>query len=178
MTSILLGGGLPTVWHLHGSIDDAENLILTQEGYKDLYSLDPEESSVGSAFSNCQDLALRWYNPICRIINCRDPYFGLLLSGFRKLLGSAKYHYALVLQQDVERVNAMNLPLVVIPFPAFGEPLRLLVQELAEISGSALSTAGTGPLDESKADPTAAMVYNLTSRLGKETHDKKFTTKY
>ena len=174
MTSILLGGGLPTVWHLHGSIDDAENLILTQEGYKDLYSLDPEENlRWGAALGTLKTLLFA--GTILFVgLSFRDPYFGLLLSGLRKLLGSTKYHYALVLQQDVERVNAMNLPLVVIPFPAFGEPLRLLVQELAEISGSALSTAGTGPLDESKVDPTAAMVYNLTSRLGKETHDKKF----
>jgi tetratricopeptide (TPR) repeat protein len=124
---------LPTVWHLHGRIGNADQLILTPDGYQRLY----EHGAKGRYEAALKTLqALLVSRPLLFIgFSFEDDALGVQLRAMDELFaGAPGPHYALVHTQDLDRLSALDLPVVPIPFVDFGEPLLDLLRELGEIS--------------------------------------------
>jgi hypothetical protein len=124
----------PTIWYLHGCIDNATSLILTPDGYSHLY---PE---AGEA-ENCYRAALTTLHTLLAShtllfvgFSLDDAYFGLQLRAVHEIFhGIPGPHYALVRAADQERVRALNLPVEIVTFENFGDPLLELVRALGNL---------------------------------------------
>lgn len=135
----LLRGGLqyPTVWHLHGYIDNTTNLILTPDGYSQLY---PEARE--TELRNRYQAALRTLHTLLTThtflfigFSLEDPYFNLQLRSIDKIFqGEAGPHYILVRESEREGIRNLNLPVETVTFPEFGPPLLDLVRHLGSIA--------------------------------------------
>lgn len=122
----------PTVWHLHGHIDDAAGLILTPDGYKTLYpagEAEPRHQAALAALRNL--LASRSFLFVG--FSLADEHFGVELQGvFDAFEGFAGPHYALVHRRDEERLRQLDRPVEPVVFEDFGEPLHELLGQLAK----------------------------------------------
>lgn len=124
----------PTVWHLHGSIDDAANLVLTPDGFSRLY---PETDAQGHHYQAALT-ALRI------LLASRT----LLFVGFDQsaqgvsdqlrwvseiFAGANGPHYLLVREAELAliRERLRDLPLELIPFPDQGHSLIELLRDLS-----------------------------------------------
>ncbi|MEA2599392.1 MAG: hypothetical protein QOF89_384 [Acidobacteriota bacterium] len=132
----------PTIWHLHGRIGNAAELILTPDGYKRLYD-DGSEGRYKAALRTFQTL-LTSKSLLFIGFSFEDDALGVQLEGVNELFaGAPGPHYALVHTKDMSRLRALNLPVELISFAEFGEPLVELVKELGKITklGDAFSAS-------------------------------------
>ncbi|HVT17157.1 MAG TPA: tetratricopeptide repeat protein [Thermoanaerobaculia bacterium] len=143
----------PTVWHLHGRIGNAADLILTPDGYSRLYQGESEGRYKAALATFRTLLASR--SLLFVGFSFDDRALGVELRGVNDLFeGTSGPHYAVVRAGDVERLRALNLPLVFVTFPSFGEPLVSLVTQLGNIArdgagalpGPSPSSPDTAPL--------------------------------
>ena len=151
----LQGLGKPSIWHLHGHIDDTAHLILTPDGYSRLY---PEAGEVGhryhAALTTLRQL-MASYTFLFIGFSLDDAYFGLQLKGIDKIFqGATGPHYVLVREADRGRVIDLKLPVEVVTFTDHGAPLLELLQAMAEIAALAITPATPGFI--STASPSAA----------------------
>jgi tetratricopeptide (TPR) repeat protein len=132
--SLRTGVPHPTVWHLHGSITNAANLVFTQNGYQRLYSDSIDQQGYEAALTTLrQHLGASTFLFIGFSLD--DPYFGMEMRGLQDIFqGTSSSHYALVRESQVEKLNSLNLNVQPVTFANFGEPLVQLVRELGEIS--------------------------------------------
>ena len=138
LQSGLQGLEKPTIWHLHGHIDDTAHLILTPDGYSRLY---PEagnvEQSYQAALTTLRQL-LTSYTFLFIGFSLDDTYFGLQLRGIDKIFqGGSGPHYVLVREAERERVSSLKLPVEVVTFADHGPPLLDLLQTLARMAAPA-----------------------------------------
>jgi hypothetical protein len=118
----------PTLWHLHGSIERPETIILTAQGYDALY----RPQSLTSALATLRVLLTR-YTFLFIGFSFEDPEFSALLEEFGTLFLRTNVHYVLVRgEPEAERIRKLQLPLEPISFADFGEPLLALMGALAE----------------------------------------------
>ena len=139
----------PTVWHLHGRIRNAAELILTPDGYQRLYpSEDGGKRYEAARTALREQIATRSLFFIGFSLD--DPHFGVELRGVTNLFeGYVGPHYVLVREADKHREWPAGV--VPIPFADFGPPLVELVQELGR-----LTLAGTeGVVSDEGARPPA-----------------------
>jgi len=127
----------PVIWHLHGRLSKASQLILSPDGYQLLYpELDGDQRKVEyqAALSTLRyQLTSRSFLFIG--FSLEDEYFGMQLENVTEIYkGAVGPHYALVREADAERVRKLNIEPVT--FSDFGEPLMALMAELAAISDS------------------------------------------
>lgn len=113
----------PTVWHLHGKIDNLEKIILTSESYNKFY------------LDNDLDYraALTTFNALCStttlvFIGCSldDAELLQLLGSQHDIFsGNTGPHYALVREVDKALIQTKltGLPIELISFADFGQPL-------------------------------------------------------
>jgi tetratricopeptide (TPR) repeat protein len=126
----------PTVWHLHGRIDNVDQMVLTSDSYHALYGSRVDESRYQAALATLHThLAGRTILFIGFSLN--DPFVTDQLSGvFKRFQGYAGTAYALIHQGEMERLRALikrdALPVKVVPFQDFGQPLLDLVRALGE----------------------------------------------
>ena len=124
----------PTVWHLHGRIDNTANLVLTPDGYRQLYANDGTEPRYRAAFET-----LRYQFAARSILfvgfSFADGFFGAELeSVFEVFKGSVGPHYAVVHKRDVNPLREKGLPIELLPFDDFGPPLVELVEGLGDMA--------------------------------------------
>jgi len=124
----------PVIWHLHGRISNASQLILSPDGYKLLYpDSDGDQRKVRyqAALNTLrQQLASRAFLFIGFSLD--DEYFGMQLETVSEIYkGAVGPHYALVREADAERVRKLNIEPVT--FPGFGAPQLALMAELETI---------------------------------------------
>ena len=124
----------PTIWYLHGRIDNAANLILTPDGYRHLYPEAGEaENRYRAALATLRTL-LASHSLLFIGFSLDDAYFGLQLHDVHEIFhGVPGPHYALVRAADEERVRALNWPVELVPFTDFGAPLLELVRTLGDL---------------------------------------------
>jgi tetratricopeptide (TPR) repeat protein len=123
----------PTVWHLHGRIGNAAELILTPDGYERLYG-DGMEGIYNAALRTFQTLAAA-RSLLFVGFSFDDHALGVQLKAMNELFaGAPGPHYALVHAQDAERLRRLDLPVELIPFSDFGDPLVDLIREMSEIA--------------------------------------------
>ncbi len=135
----------PTVWHLHGHIDDAAELILTPDGYASLYPVAGEAEPRHQAALETLRHLLASRSFLFVGFSLDDEHFGVelrrMLDVFERFGGP---HYALVHQRDVERLRGLERSVELIPFEDFGKPLLELLGELSHHAGPA---DDLGPVD-------------------------------
>ncbi|HEV2914109.1 MAG TPA: tetratricopeptide repeat protein [Pyrinomonadaceae bacterium] len=126
----------PTVWHLHGQIGNAANLILTRDGYNLLYP-EAKQEAVKPKYEAALT-ALRFLLASHTFLfigfSFDDAYFGMQLNGINKIFkGATGPHYILARKADQDRVRAIDLPVEMITFDKFDD-LPNLVRELGGIA--------------------------------------------
>nr|MDU9044114.1 SIR2 family protein [Candidatus Electrothrix aestuarii] len=122
----------PMVWHLHGRTDNISTLIFTAESYRKLYAEADAEYQA----------ALEVFRGICRdniilFVGCSLEDAELLQEMvkqhelFDKNTGP---HYALVREENKAAIEQKieGMPLELVTFSSFGEPLLGLIQEIAQ----------------------------------------------
>jgi len=129
----------PTLWYLHGHIDNAARLILTPDGYSRLY---PETANVRDQQQPkmVYEAALKTLHSFLTSksflfvgFSLDDVRFVAELQTIDKIFeGSAGPHYVLVHEDDRNRVSALNLPVEIITFPECGQPLLDLLRAMGE----------------------------------------------
>jgi len=123
----------PTIWYLHGRIGNADEVILTPDGYKRLYGGD-SESRYKAALRTFQTiLASRSFLFVG--FSFEDDALDVQLKSMNEFFaGAPGPHYALIREQDLGRFRSLNLPVEAIPFTDFGEPLIALLRQMEEIA--------------------------------------------
>ncbi|WP_437930195.1 SIR2 family protein [Sorangium sp. So ce291] len=128
----------PTVWHLHGHIHDAQRLILTPDGYRQLYPSQDEEVRYRAALQALRHLlAARTFLFIGFSLD--DERFGDQIAWVHEAFrGAAGPHYMLVrsreLRETHRRLKALEC-IEFLPFEEFGGPLVSMVEELGAALG-------------------------------------------
>lgn len=127
----------PTVWHLHGQIHNASELILTPEGYALLYpdtKADNAPSKYEAALQTLRSL-LSTHTFLFIGFSLDDVYFRQQLEKINDIYGKGTGpHYALMREADTSKGLGREESVKVVPFPDFGEPLLQLVRELGAIA--------------------------------------------
>ena len=121
----------PAIWHFHGRIDNISTLIFTAESYDKLYA---EKNANYQA-------ALDIFKGLCRdhrllFVGCSLEDAELLnemTKQHRLFDGNSGPHYALIPQEHHNNIKQKisGLPLRLLPFEDFGEPLVKLVNDIA-----------------------------------------------
>jgi hypothetical protein len=134
----------PTVWHLHGHIDNAAGLILTPDGYASLYPTGETDPRHQAALETLRHL-LASRSFLFVGFSLDDEHFGVELKRMLDTFeGFGGPHYALVHQRDVDRLRHLDRPVEPVAFEDFGEPLLALLGELSRHAGPAQDL---GPVD-------------------------------
>lgn len=120
----------PTVWHLHGRIGNAAELILTPDGYHRLYPEGGEAAATNPSLETLRHV-LASRTLLFVGFSLDDEHFGVQLQGVQDLFeGHTGPHYALVHRRDVERLQLLGKPVEPLVFEDFGEPLLALLADL------------------------------------------------
>jgi len=134
----------PTVWHMHGHIDNSADLILTPEGYQKLYATsDDAKSHYQAAIETLKTLSR---TKSFLFVGCSLDDAELLaeIHQQQKLFAdNTGQHFALVHKDEEAKIKAkldgINIKLIV--FDDFGDPLVVLIKHLASyIKQEILST--------------------------------------
>jgi hypothetical protein len=122
--------GEPAIWHLHGKFDNSANIVFTTESYDKLYA-DKNSSYLG---------ALEAFRSLIRndtliFVGCSLEDADILFQIAREhdiFEGNAGPHYALVAANQIALIKQKltGLPIELIPFKDFGQPLIDLVNEI------------------------------------------------
>ena len=130
MVQALSREGRPTVWHLHGHIQNASDLILTPDGYALLYGSDRCASAYAAALQTLRQL-LTSRTLLFVGFSGADDHFGAELQYVSDLFqGSNGPHYILVRKSEEERVRSLGLPLQPVLYEDHGAPLNELMRGL------------------------------------------------
>lgn len=131
----LLQRGLqrPTVWHLHGRISNAAQMILSLDGYRLLY---PDASHGGETKYKAALETLKQQIASKSLLfvgfSLEDEFFGAQLKAVSEIFNDANGpHYVLIREADKDRLRHLGLPVEPITFKAVGLPLIDLLGELA-----------------------------------------------
>jgi hypothetical protein len=148
----------PAVWHLHGFIDRPKEIILTPDGYGNLYPID------GKVEAHYQ--AASW--TLRHLLTARTFLFigfGMeeaieqQISWVRETFaGAGVKHFLLVRDEDRAAMEKElhGLSVQPVPFADFGKPLLDLLGELASLADSGGAQA---PLPRMEADPRPYLEY-------------------
>jgi tetratricopeptide (TPR) repeat protein len=131
-------GHRPTVWHLHGTINNAAKIILTPDGYNRLYPSDQSQTQYDAAIHTLWSLlASRSFLFIG--FSLEDEHFGVQLRAVSQCYtGASGPHYALIRNGGDGRVHsAYGTNVQVITFSDHGEPLLALMEELSSLAAPA-----------------------------------------
>jgi len=125
------GVAKPTVWHLHGQIDNAADIILTPQGYQKLYSSEDSKNHYQAALQTLKSqLASRSFLFIG--FSLADEDFVAQLKEVDDIFqGASGPHYVLLPQslKGIFQPPAANIEPIY--FSGFGQPLLDLLDELA-----------------------------------------------
>lgn len=126
----------PTVWHLHGKIDNAARIILTPDGYERLYPDGNGESRYQAALDTLRhQLSSRSFLFIG--FSLTDDYFANQLKYVEEVFhGAAGPHYVLLPETQRGQFQSRATNVEPLFFSDFGEPQRELLRQLAEIAKS------------------------------------------
>lgn len=132
----------PTIWYLHGMIDNAANLILTPDGYRRLYTAGPDQEQHFEAALVTLRTLLASRSLLFIGFSLDDPSFGIELRGMNNVFeDSIGPHYALVKSSHVGRLHDLKLGVEPIPFSDFGGPLLDVLEQLGKIASENTSEA-------------------------------------
>jgi len=126
----------PTIWHLHGTIANAAGLILTPDGYSRLYSTNDAGGTHYEAALTSLRVLLASHTMLFIGFSFEDATFGAQLRWLEETFrGAGGPHYVLVREAERDRMRArlQGLPLELLTYAEYGEPLVARVRELAAV---------------------------------------------
>lgn len=135
----------PTVWHLHGHIDNASNIILTPNGYSQLYPSTRDVEPKYQAALKTLQFFLSTHSFLFIGYSLDDNQLGLQLKGINTVFaGASGPHYALIREADVAAVRSLHLPVQIVPVADHGPPLIEYLDMLGDIAraGDSVRSAG------------------------------------
>jgi SIR2-like domain len=139
--SDLLSNGprLPTVWHLHGTIQQPDSIILTTQSYEALYGAG-ERGAIANGTKYAAALAtlkvlLTSYTFVFIGFSFDDSQFRDLLHELGAMFHGGNQHYVLVRESD-DHISAPHLPIQSITFQKFGAPLLAIVEDLGRLAAA------------------------------------------
>lgn len=168
--SLLTGLINPTVWHLHGRISNTNNLIITPDGYTNLYSEDGDKAKYAAA-----QTTLKTYfttNTLLFIgFSFDDKVFSNSLKAVSELFDSnSPNHYVLIKENQREKIEQLKLPLIPITYKDHDD-LPELLNQLSSFAKKSEPTAvepqriNTAELQTKKLDfDINNVVFNLPYR--------------
>ncbi|MEM7151609.1 MAG: SIR2 family protein [Myxococcota bacterium] len=160
----------PTLWHLHGTIDNVTKLILTPDGYQRLYpdfedgSGVPTEQRHHAALKTLQQ-HLTSYSFLFIGFSLDDAaLLGQLQEVDDLFEGAAAQHYILAREAEREamtqKIEQWNLPVDVVTFADFGPPLLDSLAQMARYTRqpevSPTASKPTSPSTPAPRPPTSA----------------------
>lgn len=126
--------GRPAVWHLHGGIDDLENIVLTPNGYDLLYPREGQTDVRYQAALHALRTLLLTRTFLFVGFSFTDERFGDQLRWIAETFGGASGpHYVLIREREAEsaRERLRRQPgIEIITFEDHGEPLLRLLGAL------------------------------------------------
>lgn len=130
------GVSKPTVWHLHGKIDNAAEIILTPDGYQKLYSGDKSEQKYQAALQTLQhQLTSRTF--IFIGFSLADEDFVAQIKSLAEIFkGAAGPHYVLLPESQRASFKPPASCIEAVYFQDFGAPQLAQLDELANITNS------------------------------------------
>lgn len=137
----LLSKGLPkepTVWHLHGYIENPSDIILTPDGYQRLYPVSDNstETKYKTAITTLRTL-LASYTFLFIGFSLSDVNLVNQIKEINDLFDSAtENHFVLVKEPEARQINSLNLPIKPITYSENGEPLISLLRNIINSSSS------------------------------------------
>ncbi|MFP5262114.1 MAG: SIR2 family NAD-dependent protein deacylase [Blastocatellia bacterium] len=135
----------PTLWHLHGRISKATELILTLESYKRLYPDAGQANHRYKAALHTLRSLLTSHSFLFIGFSLDDAHFGLQLLDIHEVFeGANGPHFILAREADRDRIKSLNRHVEVVTFPDFDD-LPELVEELGAFAQQAAQ-----PIDTSK----------------------------
>src|ERR1051325_8809708 len=126
----------PTIWHLHGYIDNPSKLILTSEMYNQFYS--PTENQQSRAALQTLRSTFASRTMLFVGFSFADEYVSQQLEWLTSAFeGFGGEHFALVREAEQGKAESLLKKLQVRPivFKDFGEPLLAMVREIARLGG-------------------------------------------
>jgi tetratricopeptide (TPR) repeat protein len=121
----------PTVWHLHGYIDNPSDIILTPDGYQKLY---PDNTNAKVKYETSLTTLKSLLIPYTFLFigfSLEDTNFTDQIKQINDLFdGSTGNHFALVKETDKNRIDSLGLPVKPITYNDHGQPLIDLLREL------------------------------------------------
>lgn len=122
----------PTVWHLHGHIDNSMSLILTPDGYEDLYDKDDYKSAIDTFATILKTktvlfigFSLEDIQVVNQIINAAKVYDGV-----------SSNHYVLLKEDTIEEYKKRKIPVQAIGYEDY-DKLPDIIAEMCKISREA-----------------------------------------
>ncbi len=132
----LLREGRPerdTVWHLHGYIGNAADIILTPNGFERLYPTDGSKAHYEAARTTLRQL-LASRSLLFLGFSFDDPVGAELDAVSDVFAGTTGPHYALVRASEVARLRQQAPTVQPVEFSDFGEQLIELIRELGKLA--------------------------------------------
>jgi ubiquinone/menaquinone biosynthesis C-methylase UbiE len=127
----------PTIWYLHGCIDNPSKLILTSDNYSKLYSpsagdYEAAQIVLKSSFTGKIILFVGFSFSDEYVCNSLDRLV-------RAFFGFGGEHFALVPEKETSRAEPLlkNLQVTIIPFSDYGQPLIDALNEIVDSAGDA-----------------------------------------
>ena len=116
----------PTVWHLHGTIDNVNEVILTPDGYSKLYASEDNKSKYETALASLNSY-LTSYTLVFIGFSFSDEVFSQQLKSVSALhQGSSRKHFALVKKSEVEKIRNLDLNVEFVEYDDHGDLPDLL----------------------------------------------------
>jgi tetratricopeptide (TPR) repeat protein len=159
----------PVIWHLHGRVGNIRNIILTPDGYSELYPTNNEEAVKQKYRAALETLKfLLASRPFLFVgFSFNDQAFGAQLKFVQELFrGTTPKHYVLLHKAEAERVRAEKLNIELIEYADHDELpdiLRQMADEVGKVDVLEKDSAAKDVLSVS-ADKSAASQYNPENR--------------
>jgi hypothetical protein len=168
----------PTVWHLHGHIQNPTKLVLTPDGYELLYGSHATESSYQAAVQTLRQ-AMTSRTLLFIGFSGDDSHIAAQLKRIDEIFsGTAGPHYILEREGGAKNLNGLNLPLESVKFSDFGDPLLALLGKLKSYTTSGkveLADTTIVALHERASQPVAqGPAASVKRRMGDLTSVKEY----
>lgn len=139
----------PTVWHLHGYIENPSDLILTPDGYQKLYPNDnaKAEAKYQAALAVLRNL-IASYSFLFIGFSFGDAQFSNQIREITDLFdGGTSKHFVLVEETAKNQIDNLNLPVKPITYKNHGEPLLELLREtIRNLNPMSINTQDRGTI--------------------------------
>lgn len=114
----------PCVWHLHGHISEPSGLVLTPDGYSELYSDNPAQIRYRGARDTLRMLFASW-TVLFLGVSYEDEHIEAEIKWVNDVFGeSARQHYILVRETESGRIrDRVSRNIEVLTYPDHGRPL-------------------------------------------------------